>query len=218
MLKLLIIEDEWMMAHMIKEVATLVSLEVIGVATSWSEASQLLRNNRPDFAIVDININGSVHGLEVAKYLKEMGIDFLFLTAYKDLTTIQQATNLSPLSYLIKPITPETIMATFILIKTKLQEKNPCKESHKYIVDANNMTYADGILLDLSKSEHAILSALVKNIGFAVTYETFFYTLPYEFQSNNETLRNSISKLRKRCPDLEIKNIKDVGYIASLNY
>jgi DNA-binding response OmpR family regulator len=215
MKRLLIVEDNWMMAHMIEDVATLLDIEVMGIATCWSETAELLVEGKPDFAILDINITGSIDGIQVARRLKEKEIDFLFLTAYKDIETIKEAAELSPLSYLIKPITPENLMATFLLILKKIEKKSTYKEALNYKIENNDMIYNHNILMDLSKNERRILVLLLKSIGYSVSYETFFYGDESNSKTNNEaTLRNVITKIRKKCPDLIIKNIKDVGYIA----
>ena len=216
MIKLLIVEDNWMMAHVIEDVAALLNIEVIGIATCWNETVELLVE-KPDFAILDININGLTDGIQIARRLKEKEIDFLFLTAYKDIETIKEATELSPLSYLIKPITPENLMATFLLILKKIEEKAIPTETFNYKIEDDDMIYNDNILMNLSKNERRILGLLLKNIGYSVSYEAFFYGDESNLKTHNEaTLRNIITKIRKKCPDLIIKNIKDVGYIAYL--
>ena len=217
MKRLLIVEDNWMMAHMIEDVAALLDIEVIGIATCWSETAELLVNGKPDFAILDININGLIDGIQVARRLKEKKIDFLFLTAYKDIETIKEAAELSPLSYLIKPITPENLMATFLLILKKIEEKTTIKNTFEYTIEENDMIYKNNVLINLSKSERRVLGLLIENIGYTVGYEMFFYTAEGYAETNNEaTLRNIVAKIRKKCPDLIIKNIKDVGYVASV--
>lgn len=216
MKKLLIIEDNWMMAHMIDDVATLHNIEVIGIAASWNEASELLAFQKPDFAIVDININGAIDGIEVARRLKEAGIDFLFLTAYKDIETIKEAAQLSPLSYLIKPITPENLIAAFLLTTIKIDQKISVPKVFEYTIEANNLIYKNNTLLNLSKSQRKVLSLLLRNIGFIVGYGAFFCDEECNAETNNEaSLRNTVAKLRKKCPDLTFKNIKDVGYIVN---
>ncbi len=207
MKKLIIIEDNWMMAHLIDDVATLLTIEVIGIATSWREASELLVSDTPDFAILDININGAVDGLEVGRRLKERKIPFLFLTAYKDIEIIKEAAQLSPLSYLIKPITPENLMAAFLLITTKT-DQTPSVNTVDYSVHDDELVYKNSIQLDLSKSERHILALLIKNMGHCVGYDT----LLHGDINNANSLRNTITTLRKKCPDLVIKNSKDMGY------
>lgn len=213
MKKLLILEDNWMMRHMIEEVAVSLGIEVTGTATSWDETVHLLTAQTPDFAIVDININGSTDGIGVARHLKDKKIPFLFLTAYKDIETITEAAELSPLSYLIKPVTPENLIAALIVALTNIDTKTPAQPIADYTTDNNGLIYKNNLLLSLSKSEHSVLWQLLKNIAHTVSYETLFYNYAGE-GSNEATLRNVMVKLRKKCPDLIIQNIKDVGYIA----
>jgi DNA-binding response OmpR family regulator len=71
--------------------------------------------------------------------------------------------------------------------------------------------------LELSKNEHRVLGLLIKNIGYSVAYETFFYSDDDTETTNEATLRNIMAKLRKKCPDITLKNIKDLGYISYLN-
>lgn len=216
MKKLLIVEDNWMMAYMIEDVAHILNIEVVGVATSWSEAEKIVALQKPDFAILDININGEVDGIKAARLLKEQGIDFLFLTAYKDIDTIEEATELSPLAYLVKPITPENLMATLLLAIKKMHQKLPNKKISSYSAKNNDVLYQGKAITNLSKSERRVLGLLVKNIGHTVGYESFFYDIDGDLESNNEaSLRNIVAKLRKKCPTLVIKNVKDVGYVAS---
>jgi DNA-binding response OmpR family regulator len=217
MKKLLIIEDNWMMAHMIEDVATILNIDVIGIATSWDEAKEILTVQKPDFAIVDININGLVDGIEAARRLRAQEIDFLFLTAYKDLETIKEAAELSPLAYMIKPITPENLMATFLLATKKIDQKALTNSPPAYTVENNDLLYMGKAMTSLSKSERRVLKLLIKNIGYTIGYETFLYSTEGNAETNSEaSLRNIVVKLRKKCPDLVINNVKDVGYIAHL--
>lgn len=217
MKKLLIIEDSWMMAHMIEDVALMLNIEVIGIADNWQETEKLLTANTPNFAIVDININGEIDGIKIAERLKERGIEFLFLTAYKDIDTINEAVELSPLSYLIKPITPENLMAAFLLILKKLDKIPQILIMCEYVIDHDDILYKNKIL-NLSKSERRVLGLLIKNINHTVGYERFFYYEEEKQEGTNEaTLRNIVAKLRKKCPNLSIKNIKEIGYVANFS-
>lgn len=215
-MRLLIVEDNWMMAYMIEDVAHILNIEVVGVATSWGEAEKIVALQKPDFAILDINIDGEIDGIKAAGLLRAQGIYFLFLTAYKDIDTIEEATELSPLAYLVKPITPENLMATLLLAIKKIDQKLPNKKIFSYSAKNNDVLYQGKAITNLSKSERRVLGLLVKNIGHTVGYESFFYDIDGDLESNNEaSLRNIVAKLRKKCPTLVIKNVKDVGYMAS---
>lgn len=209
-MKLLIIEDEWLVAHFIADVAMTQSIEVIGVAQSYKEAVEIINTTSIDCAIVDINLKGSQHGIDVAHYLKTKNIPFLFLTAYKDIDTIQEATNLKPLSYLIKPISEENLIAAFMILKNT--QKVTVVKNHPFSIDDEGMVLKNNEMLSLSNAERIVFSLLIKNHRNVVLRETFFEHLwDHPNDINDGTLRNIILKLRKKF-DLQIDNIKNVGY------
>jgi DNA-binding response OmpR family regulator len=209
-MRLLIIEDEWLVAHFIADIAIGQDIDVICIAQSYDEAIHILETESVDCAIVDINIKGSKHGIDVAQYLNTKGINFFFLTAYKDIGTIQEAIELKPLSYLIKPISEENLIAAFLIIKSSIS--TPAIQIHPFTIDDDGIIFKYDEILPLSQSERIVMALLIKNHRNVVPHETFFehlWTHPNDI--NDGTLRNIILKLRKKF-DLQIDNIKNVGY------
>jgi DNA-binding response OmpR family regulator len=210
-MNLLIIEDEWLVAHFIADVAIMQSIEVVGIAQSFDEAIQIITTLSVDFAIVDINIKGSKHGIDVARELKTKNIPFFFLTAYKDMDTMHEATALKPLSYLIKPISEENLIAAFLIVKNAFNTISIPKK-HPFTINTEGMILKSGEMISLSQSERIVMALLIKNHQNVVLRETFFEHLWDDPEEINEgTLRNIILKLRKKF-DLQIDNIKNVGY------
>lgn len=210
-MRLLIIEDEWLVAHFIADVALSQNIDIVGIAQSYDEAIKIIDTESVDCAIVDINIKGVRHGIDVAHYLKSKQINFFFLTAYKDMETIKEATALNPLSYLIKPVSEENLIAAFLIIKNSTSV--PAIQYHPYTIDDDGIIFKHDEILPLSQSERIVMALLIKNHRNVVLHETFFehlWTHPDEI--NEGTLRNVILKLRKKF-DLQIDNIKNVGYI-----
>ncbi len=201
-----------MVRHFIQDVALSQGIEVSGTAESWDEASKILSEEDVDFAIVDIEIKGNIDGIGVARRLKDMGIPFLFLTAYKDISTIKEATELTPISYLIKPVTSENLIAAFFIAMQKMQH-TPQKSSI-YEINDDGLIYKNSDILELSKNERTVLSLLLQNRGYVVGYSVFFNAIWSNPDEINEgSLRNIITKLRKKLPDIRIDNIKDMGYM-----
>jgi len=207
---LLIIEDEWLVAHFIADIAIGQNIDIAGIAQSYDEAIHILETEHVDCAIVDINIKGPRHGIDVAQYLNTKGISFFFLTAYKDIDTIQEAVDLKPLSYLIKPISEENLIAAFLIVKNTLIV--PVPTTFPFYIDYEGMILKDNEIIPLSQSERIVFSLLIKNYRTVVAHEIFFGQLWNHPDDINEgTLRNIILKLRKKF-DLQIDNIKNVGY------
>lgn len=112
-IKVLIVEDEALIAENLKFTLEDLGYEVTGTCYSFSEAAAALSNAEADLVMLDINLgskNSDETGLQLAS-LVPGGIPFIFLTAYSDVDTIRQATRLKPAGYLIKPVNPATVFA-----------------------------------------------------------------------------------------------------------
>lgn len=214
-MRLLIVEDEWLVAQFIADIAQTLHIDIAGLAQSYNEAIELIETDTAiDCAIVDINLKGPQHGIDVARHLREKEIKFLFLTAYKDMDTIQEATNLNPLSYLIKPISEENLIAALMIIKNHCSLQNEPK-THPFTIEKDGMILQEDQMLSLSQYERIVLTLLIKNYRCVVSRETFFehlWNCPDDI--NEGTLRNTILKLRKKL-NIEIENVRNVGYIFS---
>lgn len=190
-------------------------------ATDGEEVLQLHRCYSPDVVILDINMP-KINGLEVARRIRHEDIHtrIVMLTAHSEKEILLQATEINMSKYLIKPVSPNDLKSALDKVASELIDvpNKSDKQRLEYTIDKEGLIYKNKILLDLSKSERRALGLLIKNIGFTVSYETFFYGENNTETTNEATLRNIMAKLRKKCPDLTFKNIKDVGYIAKIDH
>ena len=106
-LNILIVEDELLIAEMLKEMLLELDCNVIYVAKNYDQALEVLKNpNTINLAILDINLSETKSGFDVAKLInQEYKLPFIFLTSYSDKNTVKEAISLKPESYLIKPFT-----------------------------------------------------------------------------------------------------------------
>lgn len=80
-LRLLVVEDEMLIAMTIEDVLTDLGCTVIGPASSVAKAMDLLTKEEIDGAILDLNLKGE-QALPVAEALHKRGTPFFFLTGY----------------------------------------------------------------------------------------------------------------------------------------
>ena len=80
-LKVLIVEDESIVAMMIEDLIVDMGHEVVGMAGRLEQAQKLAEDLALDFAIIDVNLNGQ-HTYPVAETLKARGVPFVFATGY----------------------------------------------------------------------------------------------------------------------------------------
>ena len=110
--KVLIVEDEALIALALRDDLTLVGFEVVGVAARVSDALTIAQNTLPDVAILDVRLAGKRDGIEGAVQLRRIfDIPVVFLTAQGDEGTRARAALLNPAGYLLKPVHSEQIVA-----------------------------------------------------------------------------------------------------------
>ena len=119
---ILIVEDELMIAEMIKEMLSELDYQVLGVAKNYKEATANLESKRDviDLIVLDINLNDHKNGIDIGSLIKEKyQIPFVYLTSYSDPQTIRAAASTEPAAYLFKPFTVGDLHATVEVIKAR---------------------------------------------------------------------------------------------------
>jgi len=112
-IKVLLVEDDWIIAKEIAYNLQDMGFEVAGSLDSAEEAYRQIKIILPDLVILDIDLSGEMTGIELATQLKKDGnIPFIFLTALADSQTVEKAKLAEPYAYLIKPVGPETLYST----------------------------------------------------------------------------------------------------------
>ena len=119
--KVLIVEDDALVAMSIREVLSLIGVEVVGVADSVNDALCLAQNTHPDLAIFDVQLAGKRDGIEGAALLREIvDVPVVFLTAKGDWETRARAQSVHPATYLFKPVNSAQLVAA---VETALQHE-----------------------------------------------------------------------------------------------
>jgi CheY-like chemotaxis protein len=80
--RVLVVEDEYFIAQDMSHALLALGAEVVGPAGTLSHALQLLEEDPPDFAVLDINLQGEV-SFAVARRAAANGIPFVFATGYE---------------------------------------------------------------------------------------------------------------------------------------
>lgn len=111
--KVLIVEDEPVVALDLQQEVEEFGCEIVGVAESADEALMAVEENLPDLALMDVRIVGSLDGVQTARLLREAyGVPVIFLTSYSDDTTTARAAREMPYGYLTKPFQTRELRAT----------------------------------------------------------------------------------------------------------
>lgn len=102
--RVLVVEDDRIVARDIGEQLGRIGHSVIGVTASGEAAVALARSSKPDLILMDVRLEGRIDGIDAAREIRaSTQIPVVFLTAYADDETISRAGAVEPFGYLLKP-------------------------------------------------------------------------------------------------------------------
>ena len=150
--KILIVEDEIIIAEGLQRKLKSMGYDIIGIASSGEEAIKKIKENNPDLILMDIVIHGMMDGIETAAQIHSLfDIPVVYLTAYADEKTLQRAKITEPFGYLIKPFKERELQITIEIALYKHEMEKKLKESERSLREKNQW-----------------LAAVIESIGDAV--------------------------------------------------
>lgn len=124
--KIMIVEDEWIIANDIKNCLIDLGYMVASIAATGAEAIEQAGQDAPDLILMDIMLKGEMNGIEAAKVILERyDIPVIYLTAYDNQYLVEQAKQTENYGYLLKPFKDREL---HIAIDLALHKKRQTKE------------------------------------------------------------------------------------------
>jgi len=197
--KILIVEDELIIAESIKKSLLNLNFEVTDMVTSGQEAIDSCQRIKPDIVLMDIKLEKDMTGIEAAdEILRTYEIPSIFLTSYGDQDTLDKAALSQPYGYILKPFEDKELYAAIKMAFYKFKMEEKLKNNQKflkqiidndpnliYVFDKNNQTLiANKALGNFLKVDHN------KLIGKNLTTECSDKRILPEYEN---LFRNSIS-------------------------
>jgi PAS domain S-box-containing protein len=135
--KLLIVEDEPIVALDLQQEVEQLGCEVVALAESADEALVAAEICRPDLALMDVRIVGSMDGIQTARLLRTAyDVPVIFLTSYSDESTISRAVKEMPYGYLTKPFKSRELKASLSVALHKAQLDANERAEHRELAAA----------------------------------------------------------------------------------
>ena len=111
-IRILVVEDDPVISMDIADQLEILDYEVVGQLYHADEALRELDHHRADLVILDIDLGGDQDGVDIAHYINQnLGIPFIFLTAYADRTTLGRVKETQPAGYIVKPFDQKDLLA-----------------------------------------------------------------------------------------------------------
>jgi len=130
--KILIVEDDAIVAKNIEKHLLNAGYKVVGLATKAEESIEKAESEKPDLVLMDIKLKGKMDGIDAANKIREsLRLPVIFLTSYTDDETFQRAKLTDPFGYLIKPFEIKDLKRTVEMALYKNKLNNELLENQK---------------------------------------------------------------------------------------
>ena len=142
--KILIVEDEIIIALNLKKLIMRLGNYDCASVSSGEHAVKLSKSFEPDLIFMDINLKGKINGIEAARQIRtKKDVPVVFVSAYTDEETIEEAKRTNPAVYLTKPIYAHVVEKT---LTSLLQEQEEEHFSASYEVQNTSSNEYGGVL------------------------------------------------------------------------
>lgn len=162
--KVLIVEDELLVASSIAENLERAGYLVAGMASSAIEALAIAENSSPDLVLMDIRIKGPVDGVRTAEQIRDrFRIPVIFLTAHSDGKTLDRAKLAEPFGYMLKPVSQASLLTGIevALYKHSIDQK---LEEHRAWLETILQTTAEAVIVTDIEGRIQFLNSAAENL------------------------------------------------------
>ncbi|MEA3353464.1 MAG: response regulator [Campylobacterota bacterium] len=206
--KVLIVEDHPITARDLQKALERLDFHITDNVSSYELAMESIKLNEPQIIMMDINLgDGKKSGIELARDIHRLKyIPVIYLTAFSDEETMEDAFTTDPVGYLIKPFKREEVKAAIMLALYKLNKldyKN-INEDHSYIGFGyyfdikNKKLYYKSKYIKLGQKERILIDTMVRAEGKTVSNQELENKLWSDKAPSLSSLRTLIYRLKTK--------------------
>lgn len=220
---ILIVEDETIVAMEIESYLKSLNYNIVALCSTADEAYKEAIEKNVDLVLMDIYLIES-NGIEATARIKKIKpqLPIIFLSAYMDEETINQAIAVNPQAYLMKPFKRKELSVA-IRIALKYRQHN-IQNNNKIRGDIhldNEFSFDTKTLelicceevVSLTKKERILLQLFLEHRNTLLSISIMEYTLWPDKPSNDSRRRSLISRLRAKLKHRFIDTHASEGYI-----
>ena len=137
--RIMIVDDDATIQMELAEYLTHMDYTVVGTAETGEGAIEMARETDPDLILMDVNLAGEMNGISAAQKIKEeMDIPIVFISGYGDPEYIEQAKEIEPFGYVMKPFDEKEIRAFIEIALHKKAMELKLKKTNEQLEQTNH--------------------------------------------------------------------------------
>ena len=216
-IKILIVEDELIIAEDVKLKLNELGYTTAGIASDIQEANELLSDTLPDIALVDIKLRNNDSGIELAKKIKaNYNIPIVFVTSHSDKDTIEKSKQVEPEGYIVKPFEKEDLFTAIELAIFRHSKQNNIMDDASNGV-AKNVVFKDSIFI---KKNYMLIKIRFNDLEWIKSDGNY---LELYCKEEKHVIRSSLKEFMQKLPSELFLQIHksfcvNVNYINAVEY
>lgn len=209
--KILIVEDEAIVAKDISVCLEKIGYEVIASFSKGEKALAYLEENTPDLVLMDIMLAGNISGIDAsARIKKDHDIPVVFLTAYADEKTIERAKITEPYGYVIKPFKEIDLRTSIEMALYKFKKE---KEKLAGVESSNFKSSSISTEYIYVKSNSKLVKVQNSNILFVEALKDYVII---HTEKERFTIHSTMKDIEKKLPEQMFMRVHR-SFILNLN-
>jgi len=146
--KVLIVEDERLIALDLNNLLTDLGYQVVGAAASGEEALKMIQEDKPDIASWDLRLSGTLDGIQAADILySKYDIPVIFLTTFAGEVTLRRSRATEPFGFLFKPFDEKQMFVTIEVALQRHELEKKIKEGERWL-NTILRSIGDGVIVN----------------------------------------------------------------------
>ena len=215
--KILVVEDEMIIAAKISMQLTDMGYEVMGILPRGEDAVASVKENVVDLILLDINLKGEIDGIETSKQIQQFsGIPIIYLTANGDEATFNRAKITKPAGFISKPFKQLDLQRAIELAICRMAENETGLQSFNGNNEVQHFILSDRIFVRYKEKMIKIMVSDILYIEADRNYSRIFtsnkeYLLSVTLKTIQEKLPENIFVRIHRSYMINITQIEEVA-------
>lgn len=213
-MKILVVDDDTKIVNLISIHLSRIGFSILK-ATNGEKALQIIKDDLPDLAVVDVMMP-IMDGYTLTKHLRKMDIPVLLLTARGELADKEKGFMAGSDDYVVKPFEPKELIFRIQAILRRY-DKSANQIIHIGPMKINRQNYEVEIgeeILYLPLKEFELLYVLATKVNHVFTRDFLIERVwGIDYEGDDQTLNVHIKRIREKLPSyINITTIRGVGY------
>jgi two-component system response regulator HydG len=185
--KILIVEDEFIVANDLKIMLIKAGYQVTGIASSVVQARKSIAEKMPDWVLLDIMLKGDQTGIDLAWELREKKLPFLYISANTNQSTLEAVKETQPYGFMVKPFRERDLIVMLDIAKYRFD-----LEENAQIREFETHQQIEGII-----GKSPLLQDVIEKIRVVAPTDTSVLVVG-ESGTGKEKVAHSVHKISER--------------------